>query len=143
MEMTVPAGVRTYQGSCHCRAVRFEADLDLSQPASRCNCSVCAKVAQLTAIVKPPAFRLLEGEDHLSAYSFGGRTGTRYFCKTCGIHCFLRGSLEQLGGEYVSVNLNALDGVELGALTVEYFDGRHDNWMAGTRPSPWPILSPG
>jgi hypothetical protein len=23
---------------------------------------------------------------------------------------------------------------------VVHYDGRHDNWMSGTRPQPWPIL---
>ena len=46
-----------------------------------------------------------------------GRAGPprRYFCKHCGIHCFGRGHLEVLGGDYVSINLNTLDDVDLGA----------------------------
>jgi hypothetical protein len=121
---------RTYQGSCHCGTVRFECDADLSRPASRCNCSVCTKLAWLGGVVKPEAFRLLAGEENLAVYAWGFKTGTRRFCKTCGTHCFGPGDLPQLGGAYVSVNYNCLDGVEVKDLKVVYWDGRHNNWQA-------------
>ena len=130
-----------YQGSCHCGAVRFAVELDLAAGGARCNCSICAKIAQTAVIVKPGAFKLLTEESALSSYEWGGRTARRFFCSTCGIHCFGRGHLPQVGGDYVSVNLNSLDGVELADLKVIYWDGRHNNWQAGTRETPWPILS--
>jgi hypothetical protein len=132
--------IGTYRGGCHCGAVRFEAELDLGKGASRCNCSICTKVAQTGATVQPEAFRLLSGEAALGHYEWGGRTAQRCFCKTCGVHCFARGHLAELGGDYVSVNYNCLDDVDPATLTVSYWDGRHNNWYAGTRPQPWPIF---
>lgn len=131
---------KAYAGSCHCGAVQFRVTADLGKGAAKCNCSICTKVAQLGGIVKPEAFELLSSEENLSSYEWGGRTSQRYFCKRCGIHCFARGNLAELGGAYVSVNYNCLDGVELRELPVVYWDGRHNNWAAGPRPTPWAIV---
>jgi hypothetical protein len=129
----------THQGSCHCGAVRYRVAFDLGSSAGRCNCSVCSKIAQTGGIVKPDAFTLLSGEESLSQYVWGGKISTRFFCKHCGIHCFGRGHLAEIGGDYVSVNLNTLDDVELADLKVVYWDGRHNNWEGGPRDTPWPI----
>jgi hypothetical protein len=127
-------------GGCHCGAVRYEATLDASR-GGRCNCSICTKVGQTGAIVKPAAFRLVRGESDLSSYVWGGKISTRFFCKHCGIHCFARGHLVELGGDYVSINLNTLDGIDPCDVKVIYWDGRHDNWQAGPRDTAWPIAS--
>jgi hypothetical protein len=129
---------RKHPGSCHCGAVKFEVQIDTSS-GSRCNCTVCNKVGMLGGIVKPAAFRLLSGEENLSFYEWGMKSAKRYFCRTCGVTCFGRGSLEQLGGDYVSVNFNALDDVDPIDVKVTYWDGRHNNWEAGPRETPWPI----
>jgi hypothetical protein len=130
---------KKYAGGCHCGAVRFEVDVDLSKGVGRCNCTICTKIAGTTTIVKPEAFKLVKGESETSFYEWGGRTGKRYFCKQCGVSCFLRGHLEQLGGDYVSVFVNAFDDIELIGMSVMYWDGRHNNWMAGPRSEPWPV----
>ncbi len=131
---------QTYAGSCHCGAVQFRVTADLGKGGGRCNCSICAKVGQTGGIVKPEAFQLLSREENMSSYAWGAGISTRFFCKRCGIHCFGRGELAELGGAFVSVNYNCLDGVELGSVPVIYWDGRHDNWAAGPRPTPWNIL---
>ena len=132
---------RTYAGSCHCGAVQFRVTTDLDKGAGRCNCSICTKVAQLGGLVKPEAFQLLSSEENLSSYEWASRTSKRYFCKHCGVHCFGKGHLKEMGGDYVSVNFNTLDDYDPGETKVTYWDGRHDNWYAGTRSAPWPILA--
>lgn len=134
-----PAAVKTHAGGCHCGQVRFEAELDLSAGAGRCNCSLCTMVAQTGIVLKPGAFRLLAGAEAVSEYRVGESPNARCFCKRCGIQVFGRGHVPALGGDFVSVNANCLDGVDPWAVPVVYFDGRHDNWMAGPRREPWPV----
>lgn len=126
-QTTFPAGLRTYQGSCHCGAVRFEVDVDLSAGTSRCNCTVCTKAGAWGALVKPSAFRLLSGSEVLSDYSRSEAAHAR-FCKVCGIRPFGHGDIPQIGGAYYSVNLNCLDGVDLTGVPVRYLDGRSNTW---------------
>lgn len=131
----------THQGGCHCGAVRFEVALEPGFKGSRCNCSICSKTAITGAIVKPAAFRLLAGEESLSGYEWGAKVATRYFCKHCGIQCYGAGHLAEVGGDFVSINLNTIDELDVSLLDIVHWDGRHDNWGAGPRSTPWPLLA--
>jgi hypothetical protein len=137
--MTNTEGTRKHTGGCHCGAVRFEAELDLGAGGTMCNCTICTKLAWVGALLKPAAFRLVSGAEDLSSYVWGGKVSQRKFCKHCGVGCFGVGHLEVLGGDFVSINLNCLDDFDLGRVKIGYWDGRHNNWQAGLRPTPWPI----
>ncbi|HWU89909.1 MAG TPA: GFA family protein [Kofleriaceae bacterium] len=131
--------VARYLGACHCGAVRFAVALDLVEGASRCNCAICTKLPSMGAFAKPIAFTLLSDEAALGVYEWGAKASRRYFCKTCGVHCFGRGDLPELGGAFVSVNVHVLEGVDPSRVQVTYWDGRHDPWQAGPHDARWPI----
>jgi hypothetical protein len=121
---------QTYSGGCHCGAVRYEADVDLSKGTLKCNCSICSKARLWLVAVDGSDFRLLKGADSLSEYQFGARRIHHLFCKHCGIKSFGRAATPK--GEFVAVVVSCLDGVadaELATLPVTYVDGRSDNFQ--------------
>lgn len=123
--------LKTYQGSCHCGAVRFEAELDLEQSTYRCNCSICRRTRFWPAVAREDGFRLVAGEVELTRYQFNAKKNHHYFCRHCGVRAFGIGTETPIGKMY-GVNLGCLTGVseeELSRLTVTYVDGLNDKWQ--------------
>ena len=122
---------KTWKGGCHCGAVRFECELDPIEATSKCNCSICAKGRFWKAIARADAFRLLQGAETLTDYSFGHGAIHHFFCSRCGIKPFGRGDMEAMGGVFYGVNIACLDGAapeEFAAGTILYEDGRNNDW---------------
>jgi hypothetical protein len=120
--------LNTYTGSCHCGAVKFEADLDLTQPSYRCNCSICKRTRGWQAVAVAGQFRLLAGEAELTQYLFHSKKNHHFFCKHCGVRAFGVGNETPVGKMY-GINIGCLDNVSdevLAAIPIVYVDGRND-----------------
>lgn len=129
--------IQTYTGSCHCGAIRFEADLDLTEGSNRCNCSYCAKVRAWFAFAKgAERFRLRDGTG-VAEYRWTPPGSTEphltfTFCRTCGVRTFAAGELETLGGVFHAIAIPTLDlsPEQRAAIPVRYIDGREGRYDA-------------
>jgi hypothetical protein len=113
---------KTYEGSCHCRKVRYRVTTDLQQVIS-CNCSICARAGTLLTFVGSDQFQLLAGEGELTDYQFNRNNIHHLFCSTCGIKSFGRGTGPG-GKPMCAINVRCLDGVDLDKLQVTPVDGK-------------------
>jgi hypothetical protein len=127
--------LKTYSGSCHCGAVRFEADIDLAQGTNRCNCSICSKARSWFALVSPDRFRQISGAEAQAEYQWtpAGQPASNLhyrFCKICGVRTAGRGDHGPGGGPFYFIAVAALDdaGVDDLAHSIRYVDGRHDRF---------------
>ena len=114
------------------------------QSASR---HACHRIQQQWSVSKLEILRgdlvdvLYQATKEQTEYLFNTRSGHHAFCKHCGARPYSWGHIAAIGGDYVSINVNTLDGIELKDVPVTHWDGRHNNWDAGPRPQPWPILA--
>lgn len=111
------------KGGCHCRAVRFEAEVPEQVEILDCNCSICAMTGFRHLIVPHGYFTLLSGGEALTSYRFGTGAADHLFCSVCGVKSFYQ---PRSHPESWSLNLNALDDVSGLHVTARAFDGR--NW---------------
>lgn len=112
----------TYTGSCHCGAVKFQVDADITG-AMTCNCSRCHRLGWSLAFVPAAQFTLLNGEEHLTEYRFNTKKIAHLFCKTCGVEGFGKG-VGPDGSETVAVNLRCIDDLDLKALPTTEYNGK-------------------
>jgi len=124
--------LKTYTGSCHCGAVRFEADVDIGAGTAKCNCSICTKMRLWSVKTRPENFRLICGDADLTDFRGNNPVAHHTFCRHCGVRGFEWVDTPNMTGhKYYSINVACLDDVdldELMAAPVAYIDGRNNNW---------------
>ena len=114
----------TYEGGCHCGAVRFRVHFGVADAheALDCNCSICKKKGFLHLIVPSARFTLLAGQESLATYTFGTHVAKHTFCSHCGVKAFYTPRSHPEG---VSVNARCIDSDTVASMSISPFDGRH------------------
>jgi hypothetical protein len=96
----------TYQGGCHCGALRYEFEV-LLRDIAHCHCTICRRstggIATTWITVPLTSFRWLSGTPREYASS---SSCTRHFCPTCGAHLTL---FTTLSPETLDVTVATLD----------------------------------
>ncbi len=111
-----------YKGGCHCGAVQFEVEAPEKIECQDCNCSICSKSGYLHLIVPKSKFKLLQGENNLSTYTFDSAEAKHKFCKICGIKSFY---IPRSNPDGFDINVRCLE-PQPEELVIEKFDGK--NW---------------
>jgi hypothetical protein len=111
-----------YKGGCHCGLVEFEVEAPEVIECQDCNCSICSKSGYLHLIVAKSKFKLLQGEENISTYTFDTGEAKHKFCKTCGIKSFY---IPRSNPDGYDINVRCLD-PRPKKVIIEDFDGR--NW---------------
>lgn len=109
-----------HQGGCHCGRVRFAVTAPAEIEATECNCSICSKAGYLHLIVPQARFRLLQGKDCLTTYTFNTGVAKHLFCSACGVKAFY---VPRSHPDGYSVNVRCLDAGSVKSVRVTPFNG--------------------
>lgn len=125
----------TYQGSCFCGAVTFEADGDLATGTLRCNCRFCRKMRYWEMrLPDPDGLRLLTGAEWISETPRADSDLQMHhrFCSRCGTRLWTDGDIPEMGGRFMQVFVPALNASpeELRTAPVFYANGAADDWSS-------------
>ncbi|MFT3726085.1 MAG: GFA family protein [Hyphomonadaceae bacterium] len=110
----------TYNGSCHCGAVRFIVEGEIAE-CYVCDCSLCSKKNALMSNVHESRLTITAGEDRLGLYQWNARIAKHYFCTACGIYPFHR---KRSMPDHYGVNVKCLDDFDWQAVPVRQAEGK-------------------
>jgi hypothetical protein len=116
----------THTGGCHCGRVRFEVNAPAQLEILECDCSICSKSGYLHLIVPEDSFKLLQGAESLTLYTFNTGTAKHFFCAVCGVKSFYKPRSHPHG---ISVNARCLDQGSVASMSITPFNGR--DWEKG------------
>jgi hypothetical protein len=111
--------VTRYAGACHCGAVRFTVEAEITE-LTTCDCSLCIKRNALMAKVPEAALTVTAGQEHLALYQWNTRRARHHFCKVCGIYVFHR---KRAAPDHFGVNVFCLEGFDPTPIPVRATDG--------------------
>lgn len=116
----------THRGGCHCGRVRFEVTAPANIEVLDCDCSICSKAGFLHLIVDDDQFKLLQGRESLTLYTFNTHAAQHLFCSVCGVKSFYKPRSHPDG---VSVNVRCIDAGSIASMSITPFNGR--DWEKG------------
>ena len=111
-----------HSGGCHCGRVRFEVEAPAELDVSECNCSMCGKSGFLHLIVPQSRFRLLQGKDDLTEYTFNTGVAKHLFCRVCGIKSFY---VPRSNPDGYSVNARCFDPGSVHSIMINQFEAQN------------------
>jgi hypothetical protein len=110
---------RSFEGSCHCGAVRFRVDAVVTE-LTTCDCSLCKMRNALMLKVPEKALHIMQGEQALTLYQWNTRRAKHYFCRHCGIYVFHR---KRAMPDHYGVNVFCLQGFDRASVPVRATEG--------------------
>ncbi|KAJ7709464.1 Mss4-like protein [Mycena rosella] len=82
---------KTYEGNCHCGAIKFSVVLPPLEMLRSCSCSICTKKGYFFVLPTKSALTVTKGAGTdglgagvLTSYAFNGKQMEHRFCGTCG-----------------------------------------------------------
>jgi hypothetical protein len=109
-----------YTGSCHCGAIRFEIDTELTE-LTMCDCSLCSKKNALMCTAHENDFKLVAGEDKLSVYTWNSGVARHFFCSVCGIYPFHK---KRSMPDHFGINARCLDNFDITSVPLRQAEGK-------------------
>tara|TARA_Y100000817_G_C16710564_1_gene479045 strand:+ start:272 stop:628 length:357 start_codon:yes stop_codon:yes gene_type:complete len=113
---------KEYCGGCHCGKIRFRFFSDEDVEIWKCNCSICELLNYEHLFVKHEDFKIIQGNNFLSGYSFGTKKAKHLFCQKCGIKSFYQ---PRSHPDSYSINLKCVDNAPE-IKNVVYFNGKNE-----------------